>query len=133
MDGAQQGIILTDETMRQWCLKFGQMYANELCHRRPRCGDKWHLDEVFLTIGGENDTHCTRKDRSGGSVMKINLSLLAGQIIFLFLVFALLLFLPAGTIAWSAAWTFLALFFVFVIAITNSTSDAFELPPSALP
>ncbi|HEY0752972.1 MAG TPA: hypothetical protein VGD98_03265 [Ktedonobacteraceae bacterium] len=65
--------------------------------------------------------------------MKINLSLLAGQIIFLFLVFALLLFLPAGTIAWSAAWTFLALFFVFVIAITNSTSDAFELPPSALP
>ncbi len=50
--------------------------------------------------------------------MKINLPLLAGQIIFLFLVFALLLFLPAGTIAWPAAWTFLALFFVFVIALT---------------
>lgn len=50
--------------------------------------------------------------------MKINLPLLVGQIIFLFLVFALLLFLSAGTIAWLAAWTFLALFFVFVIAIT---------------
>jgi protein-S-isoprenylcysteine O-methyltransferase Ste14 len=50
--------------------------------------------------------------------MKINLLLLAGQIIFLFLAFALLLFLPAGTIVWPAAWTFLALFFVFVIAIT---------------
>lgn len=50
--------------------------------------------------------------------MKINLPLLAGQIIFLFLAFALLLFLPAGTIAWPGAWTFLALFFVFVIAIT---------------
>jgi protein-S-isoprenylcysteine O-methyltransferase Ste14 len=50
--------------------------------------------------------------------MKINLLLLAGQIVFLFLVFALLLFLAAGTIAWSAAWTFLGLFFVFVIAIT---------------
>lgn len=51
-------------------------------------------------------------------IMKINLPLLVGQIIFLFLVFALLLFLPAGTIAWPAAWTFLALFFIFVIAIT---------------
>ena len=50
--------------------------------------------------------------------MKINLPLLVGQIVFLFLVFALLLFLPAGTIAWSAAWTFLALFFIFVIALT---------------
>ena len=50
--------------------------------------------------------------------MKINLPLLAGQIIFLFLVFALLLFLSAGTTAWPAAWTFLALFFIFVIAIT---------------
>lgn len=51
--------------------------------------------------------------------MNINLPLLAGQILFLFLVFALLLFLSAGTIAWPAAWTFLALFFVFVIAITT--------------
>ncbi len=28
---AQRGIVLTYETVRQWCLKFGQMYANELC------------------------------------------------------------------------------------------------------
>jgi len=34
-------------------LKFGQTYANELRHRRPRWGDKWHLDEVFLTINGK--------------------------------------------------------------------------------
>lgn len=40
------------ETVRQWCLKFGQTYANEL-RRHPRCGDKRHLDEVFLTIRGE--------------------------------------------------------------------------------
>jgi putative transposase len=26
---------------------FGQTYANELRRRRPRCGDKWHLDEVY--------------------------------------------------------------------------------------
>ena len=33
--------------------KFGQDYANRLRRRRPQPGDKWHLDEVFLTIHGE--------------------------------------------------------------------------------
>jgi putative transposase len=47
---AQRGVIVTYETVRQWCLKFGQTYANELRRRRPRCGDKWHMDEVVLTI-----------------------------------------------------------------------------------
>ncbi len=35
------------------CQKFGQAYANQLRHRRPRPGDKWHLDEVFLKINGQ--------------------------------------------------------------------------------
>src|SRR6267142_3408517 len=40
--------------MRQseWCLKFGQTYANSLRHKSPRPGDRWHLDEVFLKING---------------------------------------------------------------------------------
>lgn len=50
--------------------------------------------------------------------MSVNLKLLAGQLIFLFLVFSLILFLAAGTIAWPAGWAFLILFFSFVIAIT---------------
>ena len=33
--------------------KFGQAYANQLRRRRPCPGDKWHLDEVFLTIHGQ--------------------------------------------------------------------------------
>ncbi len=49
---AARGVILTYETVRQWCRKFGQTYANALRHRRPRPGDKWHLDEVFITING---------------------------------------------------------------------------------
>jgi putative transposase len=31
-----------------------QAYANQLRHRHPRAGDKWHLDEAFLTIPGEH-------------------------------------------------------------------------------
>jgi putative transposase len=47
-----RGIIVTYEAIRKWCLKFGQAYANQLRRRRPRPGDKWHLDEVCLTIQG---------------------------------------------------------------------------------
>jgi putative transposase len=49
---AARGVILTYEAVRYWCRKFGQAYANQLRRRRPRPGDKWHLDEVFLTIRG---------------------------------------------------------------------------------
>jgi len=44
---------------------FGQTYANELRRRRPRCGDKWHLDEVFLTIGGKRHYLWRAVDQDG--------------------------------------------------------------------
>jgi putative transposase len=47
-----RGVIVTYEAIRQWCRKFGQEYATQLRRRRPRPGDKWPLDEVFLTING---------------------------------------------------------------------------------
>ncbi|GHO68386.1 IS6 family transposase [Ktedonobacter sp. SOSP1-52] len=50
---AERGVMLTYETIRQWCLTFGQQYANEVKRSRPRTGDKWHLDEVFLKINGK--------------------------------------------------------------------------------
>jgi len=62
---AQRGIVVTYETIRQWCLKFGQTYANELRHRRPRCGDKWHLDEVVLTIRGKKHSLWRAVDQNG--------------------------------------------------------------------
>jgi transposase-like protein len=39
----QRGIVVSHETIRQWCRTFGQTYANGLLRRRPRPGDKWHL------------------------------------------------------------------------------------------
>ncbi len=50
---AERGIIVSYETVRQWCLKFGQQYANQLRRRRTQPGDTWHLDEVFLNINGK--------------------------------------------------------------------------------
>jgi transposase-like protein len=45
-----RGVTLSYETIREWCLKFGQIYANDLRRRSFRPGDQWHLDEVFLKI-----------------------------------------------------------------------------------
>ena len=47
-----RGVIVSYETIRQWCAKFGPEYACRLRRRRKRPADKWHLDEVFLTING---------------------------------------------------------------------------------
>jgi putative transposase len=49
---AMRGVALTYETVREWCLKFGQTYANGLRRKSPRPGDRRHLDEVFLKING---------------------------------------------------------------------------------
>ena len=47
-----RGIVVSHETVRQWALKFGQGFANQIRRRLPAVGDKWHLDEVVLTIAG---------------------------------------------------------------------------------
>jgi putative transposase len=49
---AARGVMLSYETVRRWCDKFGKQYVDGLRRRRPRTGDKWHLDEVFLKING---------------------------------------------------------------------------------
>ncbi len=50
---AGRGVLLSYETVRRWCDKFGHQFAGSLRRRRPRTGDKWHLDEVALKIRGK--------------------------------------------------------------------------------
>ena len=50
---AERGVIVSHETIRQWCTKFGAAFAGQLRRRRARPGDKWHLDEVMLKICGK--------------------------------------------------------------------------------
>ncbi len=49
---ATRGVSVSHETVRQWGLKFGQAFANQIRRRLPRAGDKWHLDEVAVKIAG---------------------------------------------------------------------------------
>jgi putative transposase len=50
---AARGILVSHETVRQWAMKFGPSFANQIRRRLPAPGDKWHLDEVLITIAGE--------------------------------------------------------------------------------
>ncbi len=50
---AKRGITVSYESVREWCQKFGQTYAKRIRSHGPRPGDRWHLDEVFLTINGK--------------------------------------------------------------------------------
>jgi putative transposase len=49
---AERGVVVSYESVRRWCRKFGRSFANCLRRRRPRPGDKWYLDEVFIRIQG---------------------------------------------------------------------------------
>jgi putative transposase len=50
---AERGIIVSYESIRYWCLKFGHAYARRLRQHRAQPGDKWHIDEVFIRIKGK--------------------------------------------------------------------------------
>ncbi|MFF9206330.1 IS6 family transposase [Streptomyces sp. NPDC014986] len=66
----QRGVIVSYETVRRWCAKFGQAYANGLRSRRPRPGDTWHLDEVFIKVNGERK-YLWRAVDADGTVLNI--------------------------------------------------------------
>jgi transposase-like protein len=51
---AERGLDVSYETVRRWVLKFGQDYARRLRRFRPRPDDRWHLDEMFVTIRGRS-------------------------------------------------------------------------------
>src|SRR3990172_6756727 len=50
---AERGVIVSYETIRPWCRKFGVEYARKLRRRQGRLGDTWYLDELFVTIQGQ--------------------------------------------------------------------------------
>ena len=62
---AARGITVSHETVRQWARKLGQALANRIRRRLPWPGDKWHLDEVVITIAGEKQWLWRAVDQDG--------------------------------------------------------------------
>jgi putative transposase len=50
---AERSVVVSHESIRRWCLRFGADFAAKLRKRRPKAGDTWHMDEVYLKINGE--------------------------------------------------------------------------------
>jgi putative transposase len=50
---AERSLDISYETVRRWFLKFGPLFARELRRWRPRPTSRWHLDEMAVTIAGQ--------------------------------------------------------------------------------
>ena len=62
---AERGIIVSYETIRQWCGTFGPDYARQLKRRQGRLGDTCFLDEVFVTLNGQRQYLWRAVDQDG--------------------------------------------------------------------
>jgi putative transposase len=62
---AARGICVTHETVRQWGKKFGKAFSDRIRQRAPAHGDKWHMDEVVVSIGGEQHWLWRAVDQNG--------------------------------------------------------------------
>ena len=45
---AARNMMVSYETIRDWSLRLGRLFADILKRRRPKPGDKWFMDEVFI-------------------------------------------------------------------------------------
>ncbi|ATF90566.1 IS6 family transposase [Burkholderia gladioli] len=49
----ERGVIVSYETIRRWCEKFGAAFARRIKAARRKPGRIWHLDEMFVYLRGE--------------------------------------------------------------------------------
>ena len=62
---AQRGIIVSYESIRLWCIKFGRNYARRLKRRHKGYGDTFYIDEVFVKINGKQQYLWRAVDQDG--------------------------------------------------------------------
>ena len=49
---AERGLLVSNETIRRWVLKFAPIIARNLRQGRPPAHGRWHLDEMVISIAG---------------------------------------------------------------------------------
>ena len=53
---AERGVIVSYESIRVWCQRFGAQIAAKIRRDRPVPADKWHLDEALPSSGLRSTT-----------------------------------------------------------------------------
>jgi putative transposase len=67
---AERGIIVTRESFRLWCIKFGAIYTRRLKRKHRGYGDTFYIDEVFVKING-NQHYLWRAVDQDGEVVDV--------------------------------------------------------------
>ena len=67
---AERGVIVSYESIRMWCQRFGTQIAAKIRRDRPTPAGKWHLDEVVILIRGQKHWLWRAVD-SNGDVLEI--------------------------------------------------------------
>jgi putative transposase len=67
---AERGLIVSNESVRRWLLKFGLAIAKNLRKSRPQCYTRWHLDEMVVSLSGKQ-MYLWRAVDSEGEVLDV--------------------------------------------------------------
>jgi putative transposase len=67
---AERSIDVSYQPIRRWILKFGQAIATRVRSRRVQPSGTWHLDKVFVRIGGKR-TYLWRSVADEGEVLAV--------------------------------------------------------------
>ena len=67
---AERGLMVSNESIRRWVLKFGPIIAKNLRAIRPKPHSRWHLDEMVVSIAGRQ-MYMWRAVDSEGEVLEI--------------------------------------------------------------
>jgi putative transposase len=62
---AERGILVSHESIRLWCIKFGAKYAKRLKRKHQGYGDTFFIDEVFVKINGKQHYLWRAVDQDG--------------------------------------------------------------------
>ena len=62
---AERCIVVTRESVRLWCNKFGPLYARRLRRKHWGFGDTFYIDEVFVKIDGKQHYLWRAVDQDG--------------------------------------------------------------------
>lgn len=62
---AERGIIVSYESIRLWCIKFGSKYSREFRRNHQEFCGTFYLDEVFVRIGGKQHYFWRAIDQDG--------------------------------------------------------------------
>jgi len=68
---AERGIVVSYETIRSWCNKFGPAYARIIKKHRGPLGDTWYMDEVYIVMIRGERRYLWRAVDQDGDVLDI--------------------------------------------------------------